>query len=234
MLRSLRAKAVEASAYARQALLLPRDLEPVVPSDAQPGDDVVFFLHGFLATAGVTRPMRLFVGRHVGIHTACLTYPPGPGVEALSQKLEDALRALPADVAIHLVGHSMGGIVARHYAVTRDDPRIRSTIALASPFGGVRGAGLLPFSRDLAPSSEPLAVSRKAPTHQDVPHLSVFAGADGLTEDRPTHTPAGADVVVLDGRGHNAILFDREAIRLVERRVLRHRGPRPHAVRHGG
>jgi pimeloyl-ACP methyl ester carboxylesterase len=229
VLRSLRAKAVEASAYARQALLLPRDLEPVVPTDVQPGDDVVFFLHGFLATAGVTRPMRLFVGRHAGIHTACLTYPPGPGVEVFSQKLEDTLRSLPDEVAIHLVGHSMGGIVARHYAVTRGDARVRSTIALASPFGGVRGAGLLPFSRDLDPASAPLATSRRQPSHGDVPHLSVFAGADGLTMDRALHTPAGADVVVLENRGHNAILFDREAIRLVERRVLRHRWQRPHA-----
>src|SRR5580700_14137 len=68
----------EALAYARQGLLLRHDAaEPVIPEGVQPGDDVVIFLHGLFATAGVLRPLRSAIARSPFLHTAALTYLPG-------------------------------------------------------------------------------------------------------------------------------------------------------------
>jgi pimeloyl-ACP methyl ester carboxylesterase len=222
---TLRSKAAEATAYARQAFLLARDLDAALPAGVTAGD-VVFFLHGFLATAGVLRPLRDHVARLGRVHAASLTYPPGPGIAALSSRLEAVLAPLRSDARLHLVGHSLGGIVARHYAVTRRDERLVSTIALASPFGGVKGAGLLPLSRDLDPESAALALARTAPCTVGAPHLSIFAGADGLTRDRVAHAPTGGEVVVVEGLGHNALLYDRAAMDLVVRRILELRATR--------
>jgi pimeloyl-ACP methyl ester carboxylesterase len=226
MLRSLRSHAIEASAFARQAWLLPRDtLTPVVPRHVHPGEDVVVFMHGLFASAGVLRPMREAVTRHRGIHDAALSYAPGPGAEALAERLARLLDHVPDEARVHLVGHSLGGIVARYYATTRDDLRIVQTIALASPFGGVPAASMLGFdsARDLSPDSAVLRSLRITEPVREVPHLSIVAGEDVLHRSPISHALPSGELVVLEGRGHNAVLFDKEAIRLVERRVLERR-----------
>lgn len=231
MLRALRSTANEAGAFVRQAWLLRQDVRaPVVPTEVAASEQVVVFLHGLFATAGVLRPMRRRVGRHDGVHTATLTYPPGPGLDAISDRLRALCDQLPGDARVHLVGHSLGGIAARFYAVTAGDPRVVSTVALGSPFGGIRGASLLGFAgaRDLDPDSLPLRRIRlhahaRGEDERQVPHLSIVAGADAFVRSPASHVLAGAESVVLEGRGHNTLLFDREAIRLVERHVLAYR-----------
>jgi triacylglycerol lipase len=226
LLRSLRMTALEAGAYAKQAMLLARDLAPIVPRGVQSGEDVVVLIHGLFATAGVLRPMRSALERHRGLHVASFSYPPGPGAESLADRLASLLAEVPHDASIHLVGHSMGGIIARHYAVFRDDPRVRSTTALATPFGGVRGADLLgvPFARDIARESTLLRKLRLATPARTIPHLSIVAGGDALTRTPVSHALPGGEVVVLDDLGHNSVLFDHRAIALVERRILEARG----------
>lgn len=219
MLRKLSQHAREAKAIARQALLLPLDAaRPVVPAGVRDGDHVVVFLHGLFASAGVLRPMRLRLAQKLA--TAALSYPPGPGAGSVTERLARLLDQLPQKALIQIVGHSLGGIVARHYAVTSGDERVISTVALASPFGGVRGVERLRFdgARDLHRDSDVLRGLRH--TESRVPHLSVFAGDDRLTAQREEHALPGAEVHVIDGVGHNAVLFDRRAIELVERRVL--------------
>ena len=223
VLSKLMTQAREAGAFARQAFLLPRDtLAPVLPRHVEPGDHVVVFLHGLFATAGVTRPLRQRIERHRGVRTAALSYPPGPGARSLAARLDALLSVLPSSAQIHLLGHSLGGIVARHYALTANDPRIRSTIALATPFGGVRSARVLGFegARDLDPDGEVLRHIRLARHAAELPHLSISAGEDVVTGSPHAHALPYGEHVVIQGIGHNTILFDEDAMSHVERRVL--------------
>jgi pimeloyl-ACP methyl ester carboxylesterase len=224
--RAFTVAAREALAYARQGLLLRHDMaEPVIPRAVGRGDDVVVFLHGLFATAGVLRPLRAAIGRHPFLHTAALTYLPGPGVPAIAGRLGQLVSAVPADARLHLVGHSLGGIVVRWFALEHDDPRVVQTISLASPFGGVPRAAWLGVDtgRDMHPRS---TVLRRILLHPDagrVPHLSIVAGADTLVPAPVAHALPGGDVLVMDGRGHNALLFDEEVARAVEQRILERR-----------
>jgi triacylglycerol lipase len=187
---------------------------------------VVVFLHGMFASAGVLRPMRERVGRLPGIRTAALSYLTGPGADELSTRLGTLLSELPASCSIHLVGHSMGGVVARYFAVKVGDPRVVSTIALASPFGGIRQLGALRFegARDLDADSRVLREVRLTRPARPIPHLSIVAGSDALVSTPSAHALPDGEVVVLPGRGHNTVLFDDEAIAAVVRRV-RELGP---------
>jgi pimeloyl-ACP methyl ester carboxylesterase len=227
--RALGVAAREALAFARQGLLLRHDMaEPVIPANVAPGDDVVVFLHGLFATAGVLRPLRAAVARHPRLHTGALTYFPGPGVSAIAEKLRALASALPADARLHLVGHSLGGIVTRFFALEAKDPRVVQTISLATPFGGVpRAAWLrLQSTRDLAEGSP---VLRRIAIHPDaatVPHLSIVAGGDTLVDVPIAHALPGGDVLIVEGRGHNALLFDDEVARAVEQRILSRRAAR--------
>lgn len=212
----------EALAFARQAVLIPYDcFAPVLPRGARDGDDVVVFLHGLFASAGVLRPLRAAVARP-DLHAAALTYPTGPGVTELAARLGGVLSALPAGARLHLVGHSMGGVVTRYYAETSGDARVVQTISLASPFGGIGGlsaAGVgLPAVRDLTPGSAVLRALREG-RRARVPHLAVIAGADALVPCPREQILPGADVVVMEGRGHNTVLFDPEVARIVADRV---------------
>ena len=130
----------EASAFASQARLLHLDaFSPVVPREVLDGEDVVVVLHGLFATAGVLRPLRKHLERRAGIRTAAMSYPPGRSAREVADQLDALLDELPSHARLHLVGHSLGGIIVRHVAVREHDPRIVQTITMASPFGGIRG-----------------------------------------------------------------------------------------------
>jgi pimeloyl-ACP methyl ester carboxylesterase len=212
------------AAWARQASLIHLDvLEPSLPERAKGGDDIVVLLHGLFATAGVLRPLRRALGRHRRVHTAAMTYAPGPGVEELAHKLGSLLRELPAGARLHLVGHSLGGVVARYFAQELGDSRVTQTVSLASPFAGIKRASLLGFggARDLDPQSELLRrVRLGASRAPQIPHLSIIAASDVIVPAPISHALPGGEVAVMEGLGHNALLFDPEVAGLIERRVL--------------
>lgn len=213
----------EALAFAKQAVAHGNEPRGLAPEHVRDGDDVVVLLHGLFASAASLEPLRREFLRHPGLHVAFLSYPPGPGIEALSERLAALVAELPGLSRLYLVGHSLGGVVARHYAQTSGDARVVLTISLASPFAGVALAPSLGFqaAKDLSPESALLRELRLASasfTH--IPHLSIIASDDAVLRSPITHALPSGEVVMMQGRGHNALLFDEEARDLVERRVL--------------
>src|SRR5262249_27617674 len=124
----LRIMGREALAFARLATLLHRDLAALHADHATADEDVVVLLHGLFATAGVLRPLRRRLEQQAGAHTASFSYPPGPGIPALAERLGALVAKLPEGVRIHLVGHSLGGLVARWFVQELGgDPRVVQT-----------------------------------------------------------------------------------------------------------
>jgi triacylglycerol lipase len=217
----------EARAVVRQATLLPFDVgAPLLPSAVAPGEHVVVFLHGLFASAGVLRPLRTRFLAEAQVRTAALSYAPGPEVAALTARLRALVDALPAETPVHVVGHSLGGIVARDYARSPGAHRLRSIVTLASPFGGVQGAARFRFgsARDLDPESPVLRELRSAPVA--VPHLSLLAREDGFTLDADAHRTPGSDLHVIAGVGHHSVLFDPRVAELVLGFVRKHTASR--------
>jgi len=201
--------------------LLHCDVAASYPDSAEPGEDVVVVLHGLFATAGVLRPLRRHIEQSAPACTASFTYAPGPGVDAIAQSLADLVERLPEGVRIHLVGHSLGGIVARWYLQEHGgDPRIVQTVSMASPFRGTRHARLIPTAagRDISPGSEILRrLSRRAHVAAHVPHLSVIAAADRVVTERATFEHG--DELVIEDCGHNSLLFHPRVPELLSERV---------------
>ncbi len=200
---------------------MPRDLAPILP-ESKPGDDMVVLVHGFFASAGVFRPMRKRIEAETGAKIASFSHLPGVGVRRIALSLTKLVDQIPRGVRIHLVGHSLGGLVARWYVEELGGHlRVAQTISLASPFGGARAASLFPYlvGADLHHASEILRDLRTR-TPADVPHTSI-AG----TADRLVHHSAGAfakgEHIVLPGRGHNTLLYDAEVMDLIVARIRR-------------
>jgi triacylglycerol lipase len=219
-LRSLEVAGREAYALAKQSTLFYRDVLEVVPR-ALPGEDVVVLVHGLFQTAGVLRPVREQIARETRAETASFSYATGPGVVRIAERLAELMRELPNGIRIHLVGHSVGGLVVRWYVqeLARDE-RVVQTISLGSPFSGTRHARYFPtqVGRDIVPGSRMLArLAAGARAGERVPHLSITATDDSVV-------PSGArlaagETLSIDDCGHNGLIYHRAVAREIVRRV---------------
>ncbi|HXN33145.1 MAG TPA: alpha/beta fold hydrolase [Polyangiaceae bacterium] len=209
---------VERLALLRQFALVPRDLVSVVP-EALPGEDVVVLVHGFLASAGVFRPLRARLEREASARVATFTHAPCVGVRRIARQLSELIDHIPLGTRITIVGHSLGGVVARWYVQEMEGhTRVSRTISLASPFLGVNVPQLL-VGADLHEQSDLLKCVRDRAHLHGVPHTSVVAAADSVVVGVETACLGFGDVVVVPKRGHNGLLFDHAVAGLVIDRV---------------
>jgi len=193
----------EALALARQATLLHRDVGAVAPADDA---ELIVLVHGFLATAGVLRPLRERLEAE-GHAVASFTHAPGIGVAELAERVGEVVRSSRAE-RIQLVGHSIGGLAARWFVdALGGDPRVSQTVSIASPFWGARRARFLPgqLGRDLHPES-PLLTRLRDSVTRGVPHFAVSGTHDSVVG--PALPLGAARELLARGCGHNAVLYD--------------------------
>jgi pimeloyl-ACP methyl ester carboxylesterase len=209
---------VERLALLREVALMPRDLVAVVP-DARPGDDVVVLVHGFLASAGMFRPLRVRLEREAGARVATFTHAPCAGIRRIARRLARLIERIPRGARITVVGHSLGGVVARWYVQEMEGhARVSRTVSLASPFRGIDVPQVL-AGADLHRQSELLKRLRDHAPACGVPHTSIVGAADTVVVGVETACLGFGDVVVVPKCGHSGLLFDRAVARLVIDRV---------------
>jgi triacylglycerol lipase len=221
---TFRGAVTETVATLREVVLMARDIPAVVPGQMAPHTDVVVLVHGFFASAGVFRPMRRHLVAHTGANVASFTHAPGVGIERIARSLARIVDRIPRDCRVHLIGHSLGGLIARWYVQELGGhTRVTQTISLGSPFGGTERAWRLRFlvGADLHRRSPLLARLRARAHEHEVDHTSVVADADAMIIPGESAVFPRGDVVVLAGRGHNSLLFDPESITHVVDRVKR-------------
>lgn len=218
----LRWRVSETIATLREVVLMHKDLAPVVPEQLCEHDDVVIFVHGFFATAGVFRPMRQRIVDDTGSKVASFTHAPGVSIVRIAKSLARIVDRMAKCKRVHLVGHSLGGLVARYYVQELGGhERVSQTISLGSPFGGTEIARRFPIlvGRELSRTSPLLARLRARAHEHEVPHTSIVAEDDSMIVPRESAVFPRGDVVVLPNRGHNSLLFDGESITAVTERV---------------
>lgn len=210
----------EAAAMARQARYLSYDLASRIHLGSGPS---VVLLHGLYASAGVFRPLRQRLQRELDASLFSFSYVPGPGVVELTERIGRLISRIEAQRPIHLVGHSLGGLVIRNYARWQDsDPRIAQTISLAAPFLGSRRNWLVPgqAGRDLDPDSPLLReLCAVSPENERVLHTTIVAQDDEMI--LPGAYPPFGRHVLIERVGHNGILFHDETLRVVVESIRR-------------
>jgi hypothetical protein len=208
----------ERLALLRQAVLVPCDLTEVVPQ-VRAGEDVVVLVHGFMASAGVFRPLRARLEREATARVASFTHAPGTGIRRIARTLASLVERLPRTARVTIVGHSLGGVVARWYVQEMGGhARVAQTLSLASPFCGVDVPALF-VGADVHFDSDLLRRIRDGASGCEVPHTSIVAGDDTVVAGVRTACLGAGEIVVLPGRGHNSLLFDEEVADLVTHRL---------------
>ena len=195
----------------------------------------VLLLHGVLCNAGVLRGLRDdLVTRGIGPVYALSYGPPLLSIDAFADqvagKVDEILRATGA-LRVALVGHSMGGVVARAYLRRHGGAKVSSLMTLGAPHHGSVHAWLFPGTclAQLRPGNAWLAALNRA---EDAPVgsriVSLWSWHDSMVAPQSSARLAGAENIELCGIGHNALLgnarvFERVAAELA--RVAREAAP---------
>ena len=156
-----------------------------------------------------------------GLTVEAVTYTPiGTSVEQLADRLVvevDRMLSRTGSDKVHLVGHSLGGVViAQAIAGGRLDGLVDTVVTLASPFGGTPWANLLPFGAIVRALREDSPLLRRlacAPVPDGVRWLAFTAALDMIVpglRSVPAHTQA--ETVTVGGVGHNGMLLSREVV----------------------
>jgi triacylglycerol lipase len=120
---------------------------------------------------------------------------------------------------IHVIGHSMGGLVARYYVqCLGGDARVHTLVTLGTPHAGTRAAKLVPhaLARQLCPGSDLVRELAEPAPGCRTRMLSVWSDLDQLMvpkrNARIEHPDLDARNVLIRGVGHMSLPINRRAV----------------------
>lgn len=184
------------------------------PADPSP----ILLLHGLFHNQGCWWYVKLQLHRqgYSSIHS--LNLPPWKNAEELTEliaKKVDALR-LASDVdKVILVGHSMGGVLARNYLQLRGgEHKVAQLILLGAPN---QGSKLVPFAltklaRVLLPNSEFLARLNQAVLPASVPVTNIYSRHDNIVVPSVLCDLPQSRQIELENLGHIGLLYQPAAL----------------------
>ena len=230
--RAAAVHAYEAMLMAAVAATLPRHLvhpnrgaegepaPPPVKADTAAVRRPVLLVHGLGGgKSSWSLVARTLSGR--GLFVDAIAYGPfGTSVEKLADRLVVEVERILAETGadkIHLLGHSLGGVViAQAIADGRLNGRVDTVITLASPFGGSPWANLFPVGaivRALRQDSPLLRRLASAPAPDGVRWLAFTAGLDVIVPSlRAVPVHARVETVTVRGVGHLGMLLNKQAV----------------------
>lgn len=190
------------------ALALRPDPEPL-PASRVP----VILLHGYIANRGYFRPLvRRLEARGIApifVPTAAgVLYPIEDYAGELHRHIERIVAAT-GQPRVALVGHSMGGLVARAYVARHGAGRVARLVTLGSPHHGSWLARLGPGAnaREMRPGSAFLARLERHESQARSPvAASIYSAHDNMVMPQASARVQGARNVAIPGVGHVAML----------------------------
>lgn len=214
LVRPLRTFAAELAASTAAALTRPLGFAPL-PGHATRGPRPIIVVHGF----AMSRANFLLLARRL----AAAGLGPIYGFEYWSLgKTGAAARELAAFVAevraatgaadVDVIGHSMGGLVARYYAsLGGGDGVVRRLVTLGSPHGGTPASlfGAGSAKKELLTGSALVARLAAAPPLSRTELLVIWSRGDALVPSTHEARIPGADEIVYDDLGHLSLLASR-------------------------
>ena len=196
------------------------DLPPVrrglVIGDVEAAGTPILLVHGMVDNRSIFTVLRRALRRRGFGRIWTMNY------HVLTHDLRTAARRLAATVEsiceqsgyerIHVVGHSMGGVVARYYVQRMGgDSRVHTLVTLGSPHQGTQAARLLPrgVTRQLQPGSEVITELREPAPGCRTRFVSFWSDLDALISPkraaRIDHPDLNARNVLVRGVGHMSL-----------------------------
>jgi triacylglycerol lipase len=190
--------------------------EPAPSGDQTP----ILLIPGYCCNEAMWRPLRAKL-RAAGHAVASVTLdPPFGSIDELAVALEGAIGDLLAQTGagkVVLVGHSMGGLIARAYLARRGGDRVAALVTIGTPHHGSDLARLGPgrHAREMEPGSDWLrALNSENPP---VPTFCVWSARDEFVTPQASARLEGADETALALPGHFGLLRAPETLDVILR-----------------
>jgi len=178
-----------------------------------PAPSTIILLHGFAGLAIMNRPLAHRL-RRLGYRPVEIGYDSwGQSLDRICACLEPQLSRLNGEETVHIVAHSMGGLVARALIHRRRPARLGKVIMLGTPNGGSEVADFL----DRTPWLRPV-LGRAAPaliTHRPAAVDDLFGPVDYelgiIAGDRPLMPGAASRLLPAPSDGKVSVASTRLA-----------------------
>ncbi|NOY12609.1 MAG: alpha/beta fold hydrolase [Deltaproteobacteria bacterium] len=134
--------------------------------------------------------------------------------ELVAKKVDELRHRLGVN-KVHLICHSMGGIIGRNYIQLRGGAdKVDRCICLGAPHLGSKLTpfALSPLSRVLVPGSDFLRRLNAAPIPEEVKMTNIFTRKDNMVLPNSNAQLPWGDAVELDNMGHTALIYRRPAL----------------------
>ncbi|MFG2618369.1 esterase/lipase family protein [Streptomyces sp. NPDC048507] len=235
---AVRAAVLEALVLAGHLLLYPTGVRAESPAPATapapgPGPDAqlppVLLLHGFTDNRSVFVLLRRALGAGGRRRVETYNYSPftrdlRATARHLGRRVEELCERSGQD-RVDLVGHSLGGLVARYYVQRLGgDVRVRTLVTLGTPHDGTRVAPFMdahPLVRQMRPESAVMAELRAPVPGCRTRCVAFWSEFDALMEPTGTarleHPDLDATNIEVMGIGHLALAVHPTVITAVRR-----------------
>ena len=212
-----------AASSRRMALyrFLPGDPPPA------PARAPVLLLHGVLCNAGSMHHLRSALTARGIQPVYTLSY--GPPLASIDRFVDqvaskiDAILAATGAKQVAIVGHSMGGLVARAYLRRHGPANVSTVVTIGTPHNGSVHAWLFPGTSlsQLRPSSAWLSGLNRGEARKGARIVSVWSWHDSMVAPQTNAKLDGAENIALSGIGHNALIANERVFDIVATELKR-------------
>ena len=137
--------------------------------------------------------------------------------EQVAKRVDELRHSLNVE-QVHLVGHSMGGIIARNYLQLRGgENKVDRCVFLGTPHAGSKLTpfALSPLSSTLVPNSEFLKRLAASAPPKNAKLSNIYSSKDNMVVPTSSAHLDWLDNIVLDRIGHTGLLYRRKSIEAV-------------------
>lgn len=190
---------------------------PSVTRDQTP----IILLHGLFQSRACWWWLRLHLRRQGRSALYAIALPPWKDVEVLTERVAktvDTLRHRHGVSRVHMIGHSMGALIARNYLQIRGGAgKIDRCVFLGAPHGGSKLApfALSPLGLLLVPGSAFLQRLAAATWPDCTGIINIYSRHDNMVLPAENAFLPGIPNEELTGMGHASMLFRPSAIRRI-------------------
>ncbi|MGY4765462.1 esterase/lipase family protein [Kribbella sp. CWNU-51] len=192
-------------------------------SDVRAAGTPILLAHGIIDNHTIFALMRRQLHRRgfSSIHTfsySPLTLDVRRTAERMGQEIEAICAASGSD-KIHVIGHSLGGLIARYYAQRLGgDERVHTCVTLGTPHQGTMAARLLPWPlvKQVRPDSDLMAELAEPAPDCRTRFVAFYSDVDQLIvpqrRARIRHPDLDASNVRVRGVGHLSLPFHGDVV----------------------
>ncbi len=187
--------------------------------DVEAAGTPIILLHGVVDNRTIFTLLRRGLRRRGFGRVVALNYSPlSQDIRTVAQRLADLVEEVCRETGyerVHVIGHSMGGIVGRYYVQRLGGhERVHTLVTLGSPHGGTAPARFVPIpvSQQMAPKSDLVAELDEPFPGCPTRFLAVWSDLDAMImpkrNARIVHPDLNARNVFVRGVGHMSLPVD--------------------------